>query len=355
MTSLPLGYSMPAEWETHSATWLTWPHNENSWPGKLDKIPSVYVSWIRYLVEGENVHLNVNDSVMEAEAKALLKKGGVDLSRVSFHHFPTNDSWMRDCGPIFVKKTMGNSPESPLKLRGGDSLAITHWGFNKWGGKYPPWDLDIRIPQLIADYLQLPSYTPGIIMEGGSIEVNGQGTLMTTEACLLNKNRNPHLSQKEIEKFLSDYLGVTHFIWLGDGIVGDDTDGHIDDLARFVNPTTLVTVVEDDPQDENYKILQDNLKRLQGIKDQNGKNLTIVSLPMPGVVEYEGQRLPASYANFYIANKHVIVPTYNHPNDSKALSILQKLFPERQVVGLDATDLIWGLGAFHCLSQQQPA
>jgi agmatine deiminase len=229
------------------------------------------------------------------------------------------------------------------------------WGYNAWGGKYPPFDLDDAVPQHVAKYRDLPLFSPGIVMEGGSIEVNGRGTVLTTEACLLNKNRNPDLSKEQIEEYLRDYLGVRNVLWLGDGIIGDDTDGHIDDLTRFVNPTTVVTVVEEDPQDENHEILQENLKRLRTLKDQDGRALRIVELPMPGKVEYEEQRLPASYANFYIANGMVLVPTYrNKTTDARALEILQREFPERKVIGVDSTELIWGLGSFHCISQQEP-
>jgi agmatine deiminase len=237
----------------------------------------------------------------------------------------------------------------------GRDRAIVDWGYNAWGGKYPPFDLDDAVPQHVAKLRGLPLFSPGIVMEGGSLEVNGAGTLLTTEACLLNPNRNPHLNRAQIEQYLCDYLGVRHVLWLGDGIVGDDTDGHIDDLTRFVNPTTVVTVVEEDPQDENYGLLQENLHRLRTMKDQDGQPLRIVELPMPGLVECEDQRLPASYANFYIANRQVIVPTYHHANDARALEILQREFPDRKVVGIDSSDLIWGLGSFHCISQQEPA
>ncbi|HVY71308.1 MAG TPA: agmatine deiminase family protein, partial [Verrucomicrobiae bacterium] len=227
--------------------------------------------------------------------------------------------------------------------------------YNAWGGKYPPFDLDDAIPQHVAKLLSLPLFSPGIIMEGGSIELNGRGTLLTTEACLLNPNRNPSLNKTRIEGFLRDYLGVTNILWLGDGIVGDDTDGHIDDLARFTDANTVVTVVEEDPQDEKYELLQANLRRLQEMRDETGRPLRIVQLPMPGHVEYDGQRLPASYANFYIANSAVVLPTFRQPNDARAIQILQSLFPDRPVVGIDSTELIWGLGSFHCISQQEPA
>jgi len=367
---------MPAEWEPHEATWLSWPHNVETWPGKMGPIPGIWVEMIRHLVTGEKVHLNVNDEEMEKEARRLLKKADVNLSRVFFHRIPTDDCWMRDCGPIFVVR---NPPQFPFSKEGGrqsppltnlsagcvaeggqgefDShpLAITNWKFNKWGGKYPPWEVDDAVPEKIEKELGLPAFKIDMILEGGSVDVNGKGTILTTEQCLLNKNRNPHLTKTEIERNLMDYLGVTNILWLEEGIVGDDTDGHIDDMARFVNPTTIVTVVEEDSTDENYKILRDNLKRLKAMKDQDGKPLNIVPLPMPGAVHYEGQRLPASYANFYIANKVVLLPIYHHANDDQARAILQDCFPDRKVIGINATDFVWGLGAFHCVTQQVPA
>ena len=262
---------------------------------------------------------------------------------IEFYFHPTNDAWCRDHGPAFVV----NKNEK--------KKAIVDWAYNAWGDKYPPYDLDDVIPTLIADKLNLEVFYPNIIMEGGSVEFNGRGTLLTTTSCLLNKNRNPGLSQKEIEKFLIEYYGVENILWLGDGIVGDDTDGHIDDLTRFVNEDTVVTVIEENKSDENYAPLQENLKMLQTMKLENGKPFNIIELPMPHPVVYEGQRLPASYANFYIANQYVIVPTFrDNVNDSRALQILQQCFKTRQVVGIDSTDLIWGLGSFHCLSQQEP-
>jgi agmatine deiminase len=334
-----LGYRMPAEFEPHEATWLAWPHNPETWPGRLKFIPPVWIQMIKPLHVHEKVHLCVNDASMEEEVKATLKRHDIGRN-VFIHQIPTNDAWARDHGPIFVKRD--------------EKLTILDFFFNSWGQKYGPWDLDDVVPQRVAEYLKMPCLQPGIVLEGGSIDVNGRGTLLTTEQCLLNKNRNPHLSKKEIEQYLSDYLGVMNILWLGDGIVGDDTDGHIDDIARFVNPATVVTVVEEDPADENYKPLQDNLKRLQSMKDQDGRPLKIVTIPMPGPVVYQDQRLPASYANFYIANGVVLVPTYNHPNDQRALEILKGLFPKRRIVGINAVELVWGLGAFHCVTQQQP-
>jgi agmatine deiminase len=347
-TELPskLGYRMPAEWEPHAATWFTWPRPEGiSFPDKYDTIPPVYAELIRHLVQVEAVNINVWDAEMEDRVRGLLTRYQTPLERVRFHHFPAYEPWCRDHGPIFLVREKDGQRER----------AIVDWGYNAWGNKYPPFDLDDAVPQHVAGLRRLPLFSPGIVMEGGSIEVNGRGTLLTTEACLLNPNRNPQLDRSQIEQYLRDYLGVTNILWLGDGIVGDDTDGHIDDLARFVNPTTVVTAVEEDPRDANHELLQENLKRLRSLRDQDGERLRVVELPMPGLIECDGQRLPASYANFYIANQLVLVPTYRHANDAKALAILQKLFSDRRVIGVDSTELIWGLGSFHCISQQEPA
>jgi agmatine deiminase len=345
-TPSSLGYRMPAEWEPHVGTWFTWPRPEGiSFPDKYDSVPPVYAELIKHLAALEEVHINVWHADMENWVRDLLHKHGAPAERVSFHHFPAYEPWCRDHGPIFVVRERGGKRER----------AVVDWGYNAWGNKYPPFDLDDAVPPHVARYRGLPLFSPGIVMEGGSIEVNGRGTLLTTEACLLNPNRNPHLTKAQIEQYLRDYLGVTNILWLGDGIVGDDTDGHIDDLTRFVNESTVVTVVEHDPADENYGLLQDNLRRLRELKDQDGKPLRVVELPMPGRVEHEGQRLPASYANFYIANDIVLVPTYRNSNDALALEILQREFPKRRVVGVDSVELIWGLGSFHCISQQEPA
>jgi agmatine deiminase len=335
---------MPAEWEPHRGTWLSWPHKEASWPGKFRLVPPVFARMVTHLADHEEVHINVAGPAMEAEVRRLLADAGSDSGNVFFHYHPTNDAWCRDHGPIFVQ--------------GGDRLAnsqaIVDWGFNAWGGKYPPYDLDDVIPTRIAEELGLPVYHPGIVLEGGSIDVNGRGTLITTEACLLNPNRNPSLTRSDIEEYLEKYLGVSRILWLGDGIVGDDTDGHVDDLTRFVDPTTVVTVVESNPGDENYEPLQDNLERLRGMTDQDGRALNIVTLPMPRPLWHEGQRLPASYANFYIANGIILLPTYDPASDDEARTTLQRLFPEREVIGIDSADLVWGLGAFHCVTQQWP-
>lgn len=337
---------MPAEWETHVGTWFSWPRPEGiSFPDKYDTVPPVYAELIKHLVKVEDVNINVWHAEMEAWVRGLLKENGTPLERVKFHHFPTYEPWCRDHGPIFLVRDQGGKHER----------AIVDWAYNAWGGKYPPYDLDDAVPQHVAKLRGLPLFSPGIVMEGGALELNGKGTLLTTEACLLNPNRNPDLSKEQIEQYLKDYLGVTNILWLGDGIVGDDTDGHVDDLTRFVNPNTVVTIVEEDPQDENYHLLEENLKRLQTMKDQDGRPLRVVELPMPGLVEFDGQRLPASYANFYIANGIVLVPTYRHKNDQKAIDVLQREMPGHKVIGVDSTELIWGLGSFHCISQQEPA
>jgi agmatine deiminase len=345
-TPAQLGFRLPAEWEPHRGTWLTWPRPDGiSFPDRYFAVPPVYAKFIRQLVQTEEVNICVWDADTEVWVRELLMENNTPLERVLFHHFPAYEPWCRDHGPMFLVRE-----NNGVRERG-----IVDWAYNAWGGKYPPFDLDDAIPQHIAFLRQLPMFSPGIVMEGGSIDVNGRGTLLTTESCLLNPNRNPHLSREQIEQYLREYLGVTNILWLGEGIVGDDTDGHVDDLARFVDRSTVVTVVEEDPADPNYQILQDNLRRLLGMRDEEGNILRIVQLPMPGTVECQGQRLPASYANFYLANGIVIVPTYRDPNDSEALAVLRRVLPDRRVIGIDSTDLIWGLGSFHCISQQEPA
>ena len=337
------GFSFPAEWAPHTATWLSWPHKEASWPGKLETVYKPYSLFVKALTEGELVRINVADDAMKQQAKAHLLEAGVDLKRVEFFHFATNDAWCRDHGPAFLINAATKQK------------AVIDWGYNAWGDKYPPYDLDDVIPTKIAQHFNLPVYHPGIVMEGGSVDFNGAGTVLTTTACLLNPNRNPHLTQQQIEDYLKAYYGVEQVLWLGDGIVGDDTDGHIDDITRFVNTNTVVTVVEENPEDENYHLLQENLELLKTFRLPNGEPLNIVELPMPSAVVYDDQRLPASYANFYIGNAAVIVPTYRDKNDERALAIIQQCFPNRKVIGIDSTDIIWGLGSFHCLSQQEPA
>jgi len=341
-TPKELGYRFPAEFEKHESTWLSWPHKEASWPGKIESIYPAYSEFVKLLAQSEKVNINVIDEAMKRSAQEHVDRAGADMSRVHFHLHPTNDAWCRDHGPAFVI----NDKEK--------KKAIVDWDYNAWGGKYPPHDLDDVIPTKVGKVLNLPVFYPGIIMEGGSVEFNGKGTVMTTTACLLNKNRNPHLSQRQIEQYLLDYYGQDQVLWLDEGIVGDDTDGHIDDITRFMDERTVVTVVEENKSDENYRLLQENLKLLQKMRLANGKLLEIVELPMPTPVVYEDQRLPASYANFYICNRYVIVPTFRCANDKRALDILQKVMPNHEVVGVDSVDIIWGLGSFHCLSQQEP-
>ncbi|HEY8658485.1 MAG TPA: agmatine deiminase family protein [Hanamia sp.] len=342
-TPKELGYYFPAEFTKHEATWLSWPHKEASWPGKLDAIYPSYTQFIKELTKGEIVRINVNDEAMKASALKHLQKADVDVSKVEFYFHPTNDAWCRDHGPSFLI-----NPNATQKK------VIVDWIYNAWGNKYPPFDLDDIIPTLIGKAFQLPVFYPGIVMEGGSVEFNGKGTILTSTACLLNPNRNPHLNQLQIEKYLCDYYGAEQILWIDEGIVGDDTDGHIDDTVRFVNEDTVLAVVEENKHDVNYHLLQHNLVLLKKMRLLNGKQLNIIELPMPDEVIYEEQRLPASYANFYIANQSVIVPVFNCAKDDVALGIIQKAFPDRKVTGIDSTDIIWGLGSFHCMSQQEP-
>ena len=343
-TPKALGYTFPAEFAPHSATWLSWPHKEASWPGKIYSIFPYYCQFIKELTKGERVCINVGDELMKAFAKNQMMQVGVDTSKVEFYIHPTNDAWCRDHGPAFLV-----NPASEQKK------VIVDWGYNAWGGKYPPFDLDDNIPTLIAQHYNIPVFYPGIVMEGGSVDFNGKGTVITSTACLLNPNRNPQLNQQQIENYLVDYYGVDQVLWVDEGIVGDDTDGHIDDTVRFVNEDTVITVVEPNREDENHALLEHNLKQLKEMRLLNGKQLNIVELPMPEAVYYQDQRLPCSYANFYIANHAVIVPTFRCATDDKALQIIGQRFPGREVVGIDSTELIWGLGSFHCLSQQEPA
>ena len=343
VTPRELGYYFPAEFAPHRATWLSWPHKEASWPGKIHTIFQSYAKFIKELTKGERVCINVADEAMKAFAISWLEKESVDLTLVDFFFHPTNDAWCRDHGPAFL-----------INPNADQKKVIVDWGYNAWGNKYPPYDLDDVIPTLIGKAFNLPVFNPGIVMEGGSVEFNGAGTVMTSTACLLNPNRNPQLNQAQIEQFLFDYYGMQQVLWVDEGIVGDDTDGHIDDTVRFVNEDTVLTVVEENKQDENYGLLQHNLKQLTKMRLINGKQLNIIELPMPEELIYEDQRLPCSYANFYIANKSVIVPTFRSDRDEKALRIIQEAFPTREVVGIDSTDIIWGLGSFHCLSQQEP-
>jgi agmatine deiminase len=344
MTNTPLsqGYRFPAEWEPHRATWLSYPHNNDSWPGKIHTIFPFYHQFIKELTLGEEVHINVLDDKMQQSATEGLLAIGTDMSKVSFHKHLTNDAWCRDHGPAFLV----HKKDPSKKL-------IVKWDYNAWGNKYPH-ELDNEIPLLIAKYRGLDVVRPGIVMEGGSVDFNGKGTVLSTTACLLHENRNPHLSQMQIEEYLCQYYGVENVLWLDDGIDGDDTNGHVDDITRFVNEDTVITMVEPNKRDDNHEPLAQNLKLLSQMRLQNGKQLNIVEIPMPERVEYEEQRLPASYSNFYIANHSVIVPTFQCPQDDVALDILSKCFKDRKVIGIDSTEIIWGLGSFHCLSQQEP-
>ena len=345
-TPASLGYSFPPEWHPHAATWFSWPRPEGiSFPDKYHTIPENLARIMREIAPRERVEINVPNGNYEYLVRQQLKDEGCPTDNIHFHHIKTNESWCRDHGPAFVLKSGKNV-----------QAAIVDWGFNAWGGKYPPCDDDDAVPTRIAQELKLPVFYPGIVMEGGAVDFNGAGTVMTTTSCLLNKNRNPHLNKSEIEQYLKDYYGQRQVVWLGEGIAGDDTDGHIDDLARFISPTKVVIGIEEDPKDENHKILQENLRRLRKLKDQDGNPFEIVEIPMPGVVEHDGQRLPATYVNFYFVNGALLVPTFRHKtNDKKALELLQRHLPDRKVIGIDCVELIWGLGAIHCLSQQQPS
>jgi agmatine deiminase len=349
MPSVPAdqGWRLPAEWEPHDATWIAWPHNRDDWPGKFGAIPWVYAEIVRHLHRSEPVHVLVNDAESERRAAGVLRRADIDLHRVRFFRVRTNRVWTRDYGPIF--------------LTGPEGVALTDWHFNAWA-KYPDWQDDDAVPAQLAAALGLRSWQPAVggqrvVLEGGAIDGNGAGLLLTSEECLLSpvQERNPGLTRQDYERVFADYLGVRKVLWLGRGIAGDDTHGHIDDLARFVAPRTVVAVVEDDPADANYQPLRENLERLRGMTDLEGRPLEVVPLPPPPLVTFRGQRLPASYANFYIANSRVLVPTFNDPADCKALGILAELFPRRTVVGIPAVDLVWGLGTLHCLTQQQPA
>jgi agmatine deiminase len=354
-TPAELGYRMPAEWEPHEATWLAWPHNRDDWPGKFAPIPWVYVEIVRYLSRVERVNILVESRAARERVSDRLDKGGVDLDRIGFFKVATDRVWARDFGPTFVV----NDREAE------DSVGLIDWRFNGWA-KYENHRRDNRVTRRLARRLELPRWEPRaeiegrshrVVMEGGAIDVNGRGTLLTTEECLLGavQARNPGLDRTVVERVFADSLAVRHVVWLGRGIVGDDTHGHVDDLARFVGHRTVVAVVEFRKSDPNHELLQENWTRLQNARDQDGEPLDVVALPMPEPVIFEGERLPASYANFYIANDLVLVPTFNDPADREALNTLASLFPDRSVVGIHAVDLVLGLGTLHCLSQQQPA
>jgi agmatine deiminase len=347
-TSSELSYRMPAEWELHQATWLGWPHEVTDWPGKFPAIPWAFAEIVRLLSAVERVYLLVENREAESRVRSVLKKAGANLVAVDFFHVPTDRGWMRDSGPICVKNRKGQ-------------VALNHFVFNGWV-KYPNHKKDAQVVAKANRKLKHQIWQPEhngrrVVLEGGSIDVNGRGTLLTTEECLLSKTqeRNPGFNRADYEQVFREYLGIRKVLWLNRGIVGDDTHGHVDDLTRFVNPTTVVTIAEENSKDENYAPLQENLARLKSMSDQDGKPLRVETLPMPEAIYFGGQRLPASYANFYIANKIVIVPTFNDPRDRLALNKLAELFPGRQIVGIACRDLVLGLGTLHCMTQQQPA
>lgn len=351
-TPRQLGYRMPAEWEQHEATWLAWPHNPEDWPGKFQAMPWLYAEIVRLLAARERVHLLVQDEKEQRRVASILKRAHANLDNVSFHQWTTNRVWTRDSGPIFVRNAEGK-------------VVITNWRFNAWA-KYPDWQLDDQIPARAAELLGIPQWQPAIdingeqrrlVLEGGSIDTNGQGVMLTTEECLLSEvqQRNPGVSREQLERAFSDYLGIDQVIWLDRGIAGDDTHGHVDDITRFVGPSTILTAVEPNTSDPNHEPLAENLQCLKAARTSDGKQFTIAELPLPRPVVFRKQRLPASYANFYIANGLVLVPTFHDPNDRIALGIIAEAFPDREVIGIHAVDLVWGLGTLHCMTQQQPA
>ncbi len=357
-TPRSLGLHMPAEWEPHAATWMAWPHNSEDWPGKFQAIPWVYGDIVRHLASVEDVHILVNDAAAGKRARNLLHRCGANLARVHFHHWPTDRAWLRDSGPIFLTPASANGTAPPL--------AVTNWKFNAWA-KYENWQHDDQIPVRVADLLSLPAWTPEItlldgqphrvVLEGGSIDVNGAGALLTTEECLLSEvqQRNPGISREQLARCFHDYLGVEQVLWLNRGIAGDDTHGHVDDIARFVDSRTIVAAVEPNRSDENHDPLQENLDRLYAARTIDGHPYRVVELSLPSPVIFDRQRLPASYANFYIANGLVLVPTFNDAKDRVALNTIADLFPHHKIVGIHSGDFIWGLGAMHCMTQQQPA
>ncbi len=346
-TPRSLGYAFPAEWAPHAGTWISWPRPEGiSFPDRYHECIDNVIGVIAAITRFEPVHLNVPNGNYRRIVRDTLKARGIAMRRVHLHEIATNECWTRDHGPAFL-----------LRRRGGKTqAAVVDWGYNAWGGKYPPYDADDAVPSRVAEELGVKTvFHPGIVMEGGAVDFNGAGTVLTTTSCLLNKNRNPHLSQAEIEQYLCDYYGQRHVVWLGDDIEGDDTDGHVDDLARFIDDRTVVIGIEDDPRDANYRVLRENRHLLDSAHDADGRPFDIVELPMPRPLYYEDQRLPATYMNFYFVNGALLVPTFGQPaRDRRALAILQAWLPNREVVGVDCRALLWGLGAIHCLTQQQP-
>jgi len=361
-TPAALGYRMPAEWEPHAATWLAWPHYHGDWPGKFDPIPWVYAEIIRPLAKHERVELIVNNATTERQARRMLERADALSSNIRFHRWPANRVWLRDSGCLFLKRgTVATARHDSLKGNSSDPALAIKFRFNAWA-KYSNWRHDEKIGIQMArvgnaSAVRAEAAGKPVVLEGGSIDVNGAGTILTTEECLLSKvqERNPHMARVHYEKLFADYLGAPHTIWLGRGIVGDDTHGHVDDLSRFVARGTVLTMVEPNSKDHNHAPLRANLRRLQSARDQDGKQLTVVELPMPQPVAFEKRRLPASYANFYVANGIVLAPVFNRPNDRIALNTLAELFPAREIVPIYSGDFIWGLGAMHCMTQQQPA
>ena len=340
-----LGYCMPAEWHPHESTWLVWPKNPLTWPDRVAEVQELYLQIMTLLAFQERVDLLVDDLDTADVVAGKLRKRNAALEQIAFHPIKTADSWIRDYGPNFLLR----------RTQGKAELAFNHWRFNAWGNKYEDLKRDEVIPAQLEPLLKVPRFAPELVLEGGSIEVNGEGLCLTTEECLLSPNRNPGKSKSEVEQFLRDYLGVQQIAWLRGGIPGDDTDGHVDNLARFVNPGTIVCALENDPSDESYETLQENNQRLQAILDGHGAPIEVIRLPMPGRLQTAQGRLPASYTNFYIANGMVLFPTFAQDNDAQAADILQKLFPTRKVIGMDCRSAVWGLGTLHCLTQQQPA
>jgi agmatine deiminase len=342
-TPAALGFRMPAEWEPQEAVWLSWPHKYSTWPGHFRPIPAKFAEIATHISRREKVRFNIAQP-LQARARRLLIKAGAEMANVEFYNHPTDDAWCRDHGPIFVKQE-----------RTGE-VAVTDWKYNAWGDKYPPYAQDNLIPPRIARALHLRRFEKPMVLEGGSIDVNGQGLLLTTEACLLHPNRNPTLTKADIEQALRDYLGVKTILWLGDGIIGDDTDGHIDDLSRFYRPDGIVTVVEPNRRDPNHRILQDNLERLRALRTPAGRRFRLAELPMPAPCSFRGQRMPASYANFLVINGAVLMPAFRQARrDGLAREVLADCFPGREVIPIDCLELVWGLGTLHCISQQQPA
>ena len=343
-TPKELGYFFPAEWEPHEATWLTFPCHEDSFPGMMKEAVDVFMKFVKVISQGEKVRINVQDENVRQKVLEFIPEYGIDRNKIELFIHPSDDVWCRDHGPAFLINPA---------VADGNKKVIVNWGFNAWGGKYP-FANDNAIPGLIADKLGFRVFSPGVIMEGGSVEFNGEGVIMTTKACLLNKNRNPHLSQYQIEQYLLNYYGAEEIHWLNDGIAGDDTDGHIDDVVRFVSENTVIIMAEPDRNDVNHEALKQNLKLLKNIKLRDGSSLEIIDIPMPEPVYHDGRRLPASYANFYITNTAVVVPVFNSKNDKIAVDIFTSLFPGRRIEPVESTSLVWGFGSFHCLSQQEP-